>query len=263
MECRPVRDRIEITGEFSCQNENDFNVEIKPNLADHPLVSGPRYSPKQIGLKFVNNPGWYSSGIMVGFIGPSAYKANKFIQYNLPRLYEIKGEFGLASLNYRDDGKVRLKSTYKHINGTLFQKILSKIEAAQRSLMFKAVNVDIRSEEAYQIALNGLSKYLTNRNTMPIVTAIKPISFNLPNFTIQIECFNEQEIFLAELINEIGIALKSAARCTGIRLIQLGPFTVEHSLLQKHWTLENLIENIYYCNEIFDKFEKEQSKAIS
>src|SRR5699024_2867395 len=70
----------------------------------------------------------------------------------------------------------------------------------------------------------------------------------------KVQCINEQEDFLAGLISEIGLALKSTARCTGIRLIKLGPFTIEHALVQKHWTLENLIENIYYCNQLMRKY---------
>ncbi|OTF78264.1 tRNA pseudouridine synthase-like protein [Euroglyphus maynei] len=259
MECRSPRERIEITGDLSADYSNDLNVEIRTNLADHPLVSGQRYNPKQIPLMLVNNPGWYASGIMVGFIGSDAHKGLKFKRLNLPKLYEIKGEFGLASLNYRDDGKVRMKSSYKHIQEIFYERILSKIEAAQRSLMFKAANVNIQSEDAYRMAIKGDIRPNT-KETMPLIMAIKPISFEPPNFSFHVQCRNEHEDFLAELVNEIGIALKSCARCTGIRLIQYGPFTVEHSLLQKHWTLENLIENIHECQGILKQFEKQYEK---
>ncbi|KAH9530122.1 TruB pseudouridylate synthase (N terminal domain) [Dermatophagoides farinae] len=255
MECRSPRERIEIIGDL----DSDLNVEIRSNLADHPLVSGPRYDPKQIALMFTNNPGWYASGVMVGFIGSDAYKGAGFKRYNLPKLYEIKGEFGLASLNYRDDGKVRMKSSYKHIQEIFYERILSKIEAAQRSLMFKVANVNIQSEDAYQMAVKGHVRPAT-KETMPLITAIKPITFEPPNFSFQVQCQNENEHFLAELVNEIGIALKSCARCTGIRLIQYGPFTIEQALLQKHWTLENLIENIHECQRILNEYEKQFQK---
>ena len=259
MECRSPRERIEITGDLSISNDSNLNVEIRSNLADHPLVSGQRYNSKQIPLMFTNNPGWYSSGIMVGFIGSDAYKGIQFKRYNLPKLYEIKGEFGLASLNYRDDGKVRMKSSYKHIQEIFYERILSKIEAAQRTLMFKVANVQIQSEEAYQLAIKGQVNPQT-KQTMPLIMAIKPITFQPPDFSFQVQCQNEQEQFLAELVNEIGIGLKSCARCTGIRLIQYGPFTIEHGLLQKHWTLENLIENIYECQKILNNFEKQYQR---
>ncbi|KAF7493744.1 Mitochondrial mRNA pseudouridine synthase Trub2 [Sarcoptes scabiei] len=255
MECRPPRERVEIVGDLTNFENENLHVEIKTNLADHPLVSGERYSPKHISLKLINHPGWYSSGLMVGFIGSNINRGHRLRKLNLPKIFEIRGEFGLASLNYRDDGKVRGKATYKHIREVFFKRILSKIEANQRSLINKASKLEINSQEAYEIAKTGVVKGLS-KETYPIVTAIQPTQFDLPNFTFKIQCYNDNEMFLAELVNEIGIGLKSMARCTGIRLIQYGPFKVENALLRKHWDLENIIENIYYCNQILDEFEQ-------
>jgi len=217
----------------------------------------------------MNNPGWYASGIMVGLIGPAAglfrvFKANQF-----PKIYEIKGQcdnlvyylmnlidslgqFGLASRTFRDDGKIFMKATYKHIKREYYERILSKIEAAQRGEMFKMAGIDLRSEEAHKVASGAMALPPTTQ-TKPIIYAVRSVHFELPDFTIQVQCINEQEEFLAELINEIGLAVKSVALCTGIRCIQYGPFTVEHALLDKHWTLENIIENIHYCKDIVNK----------
>lgn len=64
------------------------------------------------------------------------------------------------------------------------------------------------------------------------------------------QVINEAEAFLAELVAEIGLALRSTARCTGIRLLNFGPFSVDHALLSKHWDLENLIENVDTCTRL-------------
>ena len=46
------------------------------------------------------------------------------------------------------------------------------------------------------------------------------------------------------LINGIGLKLRSAATCTKLRCIQVGPLTVDLALLHKHWTPENFVKNI-------------------
>lgn len=61
---------------------------------------------------------------------------------------------------------------------------------------------------------------------------------------------NENEVFLAELVQQIGVYLKSCAVCTQLRRTQFGHFTLEHSLLRKHWTLENILNNITLCKNI-------------
>ena len=251
MEVREPRQRVEISGDVTLQEQNQLKLLIKPNLADHTLVSGPRYDMRHIALSLCNNPGWYPSGILVGFIGPSAYKLKKFQNKNFLRTYEIKGKFGLASRNFRDDGKVMAKSTYKHVTKDSFNRVISKIDAAQRMSMFKVAGVDIRSEEAYKMATTGFAPP-GDRKSIPIIYGIEATLFEPPDFKIRVKCINENEYFLAELINEIGLAIKTTAMCCGIRLTNLGPFTINDALLQKHWTLENLIENIYHCNKLIE-----------
>ncbi|KAJ6223769.1 hypothetical protein RDWZM_002314 [Blomia tropicalis] len=253
MEVRPPRKFIQITGNLdSISKSNPLEVQVQTNLADHPLVCGPRYNEDHLQLKLIYNIGYFPSGIMIGLIGNEAKNYSKY-NFRFPRIYEIKGEFGLATDNFRIDGKVRVKATFKHIVRESFERILAKIEAAQRSSMYKIAGVDLQSEEAYQFAKKGL--IIPPGQTLPIIYAIRSVNFDLPNFTIQIQCYNENEHFLAELCNEIGLALKSVARCTGIRLIKYGPFGIDDALLEKHWTLENMIENIAHCNQIVDRLK--------
>lgn len=67
---------------------------------------------------------------------------------------------------------------------------------------------------------------------------------------VEIQCINENEYYLMKLINDIGLTLKSNAVCTKIRQIKFGHFDLQHALLRKHWTLENILNNITVCKEI-------------
>lgn len=264
MECRPMRERIEIAGDVSLEPSSasgGLQVLVKPNLADHPLVCGPRYAPEHLSLMFVNSIGWFPSGIMIGFLGPGAGpNAKRFGSFNLPKIYEVRGQFGFASRNFRSDGKIIAKEKYGHLTVERFHRVLTKFEADQRHLMYKVAGVAMGTEEAYQAVLNRNLVPPSKDKVCPFVYSLKPLVFKPPEFSIRIECLNENDIFLAEMIHNIGIAMRSAAICTSIRLFEHGPFKVENALLLKHWTLENVIENIYNNNLVYNQFIEKRAE---
>jgi tRNA U55 pseudouridine synthase TruB len=55
---------------------------------------------------------------------------------------------------------------------------------------------------------------------------------------------NEGESYLSELVSELGLQLKTNAVCRSIRCIRYGYFTLDHALLLKHVTLENVLRNM-------------------
>lgn len=61
METRPAKERIQIIGNVGV-NKN-FSIQKTLSLADHPLVVGERYRPKDISLKLYQNLGLYVSGV--------------------------------------------------------------------------------------------------------------------------------------------------------------------------------------------------------
>lgn len=166
MEVRPPRKRIEITGDLaiapplssSSEATSSLKVQVLPNLADHPLVCGPRYAESHLSIQLLNNPGWYSSGLVLGLIG-SVPDAGRLVLNLRPlsRVYELKGELGFTTDDHTDEGKVIFKSTWKHVTRDRFERILAKVEAAQRTGMFTLAGVDLRSEEAYQMAIKGMA----------------------------------------------------------------------------------------------------------
>ena len=63
MECRPPMDYVSIEGNPSTQ----LTVTVKPNLADHPLVVGPRYQIEDLKCSWSNYLGLHSSGVLCNF----------------------------------------------------------------------------------------------------------------------------------------------------------------------------------------------------
>ena len=258
MEVRPANQRLVIKG----NTKEDLQVVMEPDYSDHVLVSGERYKESYISMWLGNSPGWYGSGLMVGVIGKSLfYKRPQFSGYQFPKIYEIKGRFGFVTENNFDNGKIRAKATYKHIKKPQFENILSKIEGAQRKKMFELSGVGLESEEAYKIAQMEWIPPAPNQK-QPLIYGIRLISFNLPDFAIEVQCTNVDEKFLGEFVSEIGLAMKSMAFCTGLRLTKFGPFSTENSLIDKLWNVENLIENIYLSNQIMDNYVKEHPQEL-
>lgn len=49
-------------------NENKgYDIQLVPNLGQHILATGPRYTPEQIKLYPAITPGYYTSGVMSKF----------------------------------------------------------------------------------------------------------------------------------------------------------------------------------------------------
>lgn len=60
MECRSPTKHVFIEGNPS----EKLSVEVRPSLADDPLVVGPRYQPNDLLCSWSNYLGTYSSGVL-------------------------------------------------------------------------------------------------------------------------------------------------------------------------------------------------------
>lgn len=55
---------------------------------------------------------------------------------------------------------------------------------------------------------------------------------------------NENSKFLMELVHNLGVKLRSAAVCEGVRRIRYGYFTFDKALTHPEWSLVNILDNI-------------------
>ena len=56
--------------------------------------------------------------------------------------------------------------------------------------------------------------------------------------------------------------LGSTASCRGLLRSRLGPFDEEHSLLDKHFTLKNILANMAVCKAVLKKDEETLDRSV-
>ncbi|XP_044739194.1 mitochondrial mRNA pseudouridine synthase Trub2 [Chrysoperla carnea] len=248
LEGRPRLANVIIKGDPSKQ----LSVHVESSYSDHPAVLGPSYKQVDFRCNPVLNLGFNTSGVTLIGINDgtkTAYYMNKNYR---TRAYRIKGRFGLASDTYYKDGKFVEKSTFRHIKKYNLDNLLASIQASHQKKKFELWGVDIQSQAAYELAVSDYVKPEITKT--PLLYGIKCVEFNLPYFTIEIHSINEYEKYLHTLIHDIGMNMKSTAHCTGVQCIRHSFYTTENALLKKHWTLQNVLDNIQNNRKIY--FEK-------
>lgn len=241
LEPRPLSRRLAITGDYG---EEKSIVDV-PNLADHPLVVGPRYSPKELYIKAVAPYlGFRSSGLTLLTLGRACGKYNQSIRLaRLPNIYHVCGQFGFRTHNHFRDGNILDKNNYHKIRSGKLDSVLAKIENSQRDRLFDASRISIHSQEAYELAQSWPSKP-AGMATWPVIYRLRCIHLKLPHFKLEVTVINESESFLAHLVNDIGIMMRSSAFTESVRRVKYGPFTIEDSFTEKQWDMQSIIDNL-------------------
>ncbi|XP_011640711.1 mitochondrial mRNA pseudouridine synthase Trub2 [Pogonomyrmex barbatus] len=240
---QPIK-HVTIKGDTS----KKLTVQIHPSYADHPLVVGPRYQPKDFKLMCANYLSKDMSGLMVCGINDGTMWAHKLKNSKSPTSYRVKGLLGQATDTYFITGRIVEKSTYKFIKRNIIDKICASMQAAHQKKMFELCGIDIQSQTAYELAVQGLIR--PSDNNIPMIYNIKCIDFTSPEFTLEIVCINENDMYLKTLVHDLGMQLHSVATCTQIQCFRYALFNLNHALLKKHWALQNFCNNIEQCSAI-------------
>lgn len=262
-EPRPIEKRIVIEGSVDSEKQ----MIEKPNLADHPLVVGPRYLPWDLSMSFATPCLEYrSSGLDVIMVGT----ANKYLRHRLRSnklvsIYHITGRFGHVTDTFFYDGKVTDKATYDHIRPGKIDAVLARIEASQHDRVYDAASVPLNSQEAYELATQWPSRP-PKMARWPVIYRIRCIHFKLPIFKLEVTILNENERMLAQIPHDVAQMLRSAAYTETIRRVKYGPFDVNDSLTDKDWNLESFIKQFssYHLNyqKLYDMINA-YSKSLS
>lgn len=69
-------------------------------------------------------------------------------------------------------------------------------------------------------------------------------------YLTEVHAINENSHYLAQLVNDIGIQLKSTAVCTHIHRLRYGVFDLDHTLLKKEWNIVEIARNIRKCQTL-------------
>lgn len=225
------------------------NIQKEGGLIDyssHPNVLGDGYDTHDIELDAINDLSEFSSGLSV--ISINAPDLAKNIREDIPlRQYLLQAEVGKATDNSLCFGKVLQKSTWSHLKGRpqLLEKLLANIRSSHQRDAFRQAGVNLRSSEAYQLALKGLVKPTKEHPGATLIYGLECVTYQLPYFHLRVTCVNESPIYLAELVAEIGLKLRTTAVLNGINLVKYGAFSSANALLIKDINLQNVINNIH------------------
>ena len=250
MEQRPIKPAVYIEG--NVETGEDLRVVTKPSWSDHPLVVGPRYTPKNLACEIVNRENYHTSGLLVVGMGPNGLeKAEILKQLNYLKTYEVHGLFGKATHNFFFDGRTTERTTYtkKSMTRSRFDFFLNKMTADHRFNMIRSCGVDPDSQAAYELLSQGQVRPFSNQ-TDPIVYKMRCISFKVPEFVLSIQAVNVSQLYLGQLVHRLGISMRSTAHVTKLRCVQLGPFNVDSALLDKYLTAKNVLKNINILSNI-------------
>ncbi|XP_002731969.1 pseudouridylate synthase TRUB2, mitochondrial-like [Saccoglossus kowalevskii] len=249
LEQQPLRNRVKIEKVENEDNTNALTVTSVPSLADHPLVTGPRY--KKVSIAWLSPLDRMASGIMVMTATEGNKKIGMMNTAQFPSIYEVKGKFGMATDTFDESGKVWEKTTYHHIKSEKMNRVLAAMSRVHQSAMTRFSGVEMQSQAAYELAVRGMLRPAVD--SPPLIIRMKCIHFDKPHFTIEMECLKEHGQFLRKTVHELGLEMKSSAVATSVRRTRQGPFTLDHALLQKHWKLEYILQAIQNCKKLVAK----------
>lgn len=244
--------------EAEAARELTLSAASVPVLSQHPLVTGPEFQHIKVGVGHRLDAA--SSGVLVLAVGNGNRALNGLYTKRVTRDYTLEGEFGTASADFSHTGRIVERSTYGHITQDKLDRVLAVLQGANQKALLMYSNVDMSSQEAYEMAARGLLG--PEGKSVPILTGLRCIRFQPPNFTLEVQCLNETQKYLRKVVHEIGLELRSAAVCKGVRRTRDGPFTVQDALTHHHWTASDVMHAIkqYHASKKGKKSSHSQTK---
>ncbi|XP_067230440.1 mitochondrial mRNA pseudouridine synthase TRUB2 isoform X3 [Chanodichthys erythropterus] len=247
-----VKFQLLSSGENNSSKDLILSPSMLPTLADHPLVTGPQFNKVHVGVGHRLDA--FSSGVLVLGVGKGNGVLEHLCKSHVTRDYTLEGEFGKATDNFSHTSRVIEKTTYDHVTQDKLERVLAMIQGANQKALITYSQVDLRTQEAYELAARGL--LYPHGKSPPILTGLRCIHFNPPHFTLEVQCVNETQKYLRKLIHEVGLELRTSAVCSGVRRTRDGPFKVEHALTRQHWTADSIIQAIAHFRKTTRKIRK-------
>ncbi|XP_072238162.1 pseudouridylate synthase TRUB2, mitochondrial [Leuresthes tenuis] len=217
-----------------------LSAALVPVLSKHPLVTGPEFQDIQVGVGHRLDAA--SSGVLVLAVGNGNRTLNDLYSTRVTRDYTLECEFGAATHDFSDRGRVVEKTTFDHVTQDTLERVIAMLEGANQKALKMYSNVDMSSQEAYEMAVRGLLG--PEGKSAPILTGLRCIHFQPPNFTLEVQCLNETQKYLRKVVHEIGLELRSTAVCKGVRRTRDGLFTVQDALTRNHWTAADVMRAV-------------------
>jgi len=145
---------------------------------------------------------------------------------NLVKEYLATFRLGATTPSFDLETEIDRNFPYDHVNEEMLKEALTKYtgEIIQEPPAFSAKFID--GVRAYKYARKGKEIKLSGKKIT--IQALEILSFNLPYFTLRIEC--SKGTYVRALARDIGKSLMSGAHLTDLKRQRIGEFRVENAL---------------------------------
>ncbi|XP_014223607.1 mitochondrial mRNA pseudouridine synthase Trub2 [Trichogramma pretiosum] len=222
--------------------QTKMSVVVRDSYADHPLIAGPQYVLEDLKFTYANKLSQESSGVIVCGINHGSQIIQQLREARLTKFYKIRGILGQARIGNFATGKLTHKATWKRIRRHGIDAVCAYMQADHQKKMFQMAGVDIRTQEAYDLATQGIIR--TGDAKIPMIYSIKCVDFQPPEFTLEMVCLTEDDDYLKSIVAELGYKLHSFAHCSYMQCTQFGLFNVRDALLTKNWNLQEILDSM-------------------
>lgn len=226
--------------EGSEEKELTLTATSVPTLTNHPLVRGPAFTDLKIGVGHRLDA--QASGVLVLGVGRGCRLLTAMYNAHLTKDYTVRGLLGKATDDFCENGRLVEKSTFDHVTREKLDRILTVIQGSHQKALVNYSNLDLQSQEAYEMAVKGLIRPMSK--SPMLVTGIRCLHFKPPEFLLEVQCMHETQKNLRKLVHEIGLELKTTAVCSQVRRTRDGFFTLDDALLRTHWDLNSIQDAI-------------------
>ncbi|KAI8037402.1 pseudouridylate synthase TRUB2, mitochondrial [Drosophila gunungcola] len=224
------------------------NIASQTDLSDHVLSAGPRYLPRDLICTTVSSLGEHTSGVLLLGINRGTGQSISIRKNRPVRVYHITGRLGSATETHLPDSRVTARSNHRHVSADRISGLASSMQASHQRKMFELCGVDLQTQEAYELACKGLLRPADD--SQPVVYGIKLIQFERPHFTLEVHAINETQEYLAMLVNDMALELRTVAHCSQLRCVRHAHFDVRDSLLRHAWHLPGVVKNLRQQRDI-------------
>ncbi|XP_012378591.1 pseudouridylate synthase TRUB2, mitochondrial isoform X2 [Dasypus novemcinctus] len=138
---------------------------------------------------------------------------------------------------------IQASGVLDHVTREKLDRILTVIQGSHQKALVKYSNLDLKTQEAYEMAVRGLVRPM-NKSPM-LITGIRCLHFAPPEFLLEVQCIHETQKQLRKLVHEIGLELKTTAVCSQVRRTRDGFFTLDDALLRTQWNLHSIQDAIW------------------
>jgi len=211
----------------------------KEGITSNELLTLVKLKLKRLGLKKlkVGHGGTldkFAEGVMVVGIGDGTKRMKDYLKGN--KEYTAVGVLGIGTDTYDRDGNIVCEKVFTHVDDDALKESLKKFTGKIEQVPPVYSALKINGKRASDLVREGKNPEMKSR--MVKIYKLDLITFDSPNFTIDVECSGGT--YIRSLIHDIGQDLKTCAYMSKLTRTKQGKFTLDDAVEIDRITLDLL-----------------------